>query len=1162
MYQKTVERFDILSFFMLSLPYTIIEKDFVYYFFKLTITKFILFMRRLILLGLFIMLIPFALSAQNIRVSGTVLDADNEPLPGVNVVQTGTTNGTITDIDGKYEISVPSDATLTFSYIGYNNHEENVNGRTSLPPITLKSDDKEIEQVVVVGYGTMKKSDVSGSVASVDTKDMMKRAPVNVNQGLQGAAAGVMVTAQDGSPEGKSQVRIRGVATINGSAQPLYVVDGVQVGTNADFLNPADIESMEVLKDASATAIYGAAGANGVIMITTKHGSKGKARFDFSADFGIQTLAYKLDVNDADGYAALIQQISENDHGLSAYYNDIWKPEYNGKRNNIDWQDQFTEAALKQQYTMSVSGGTEKSQTSFSASYLKNKGIIVNSAYERLTARVNNKTQITDFLEIGGDMNFVYTKSNGAYGRQGNTFNLSSQRDLAFLSPSMDYVDAKGNLQHVNVENPDGTYGVGLLGQKDLEFNAGTLNNPYALVQENNADSRSNRVFTSAYAQINIVKGLTFKTVGSFNFYSSDWNNFTYLQNRYNIDPTTGQYYDAYANVDVSATPKEHKVNTFGISQSQSTTINIENYFNYNWKNDIMNLNVMLGQEASNSWGEWVNANTQSFKEQTIRLISLSDDTQNGGGGYNAKVRGISYFGRLTYSLFDKYVLTATIRRDGSSNFGSGNKWGVFPSAALAWRVSQEDFLKDNEIISNLKLRLGWGQTGNSGGATSLATSQTSMTTYGGDTKLLYAYYNQDGGMGMYGNNGVSTTSSGIRNVVVDTDLKWETNEQTNIGIDLGLLDGQINVTMDYFIRKSKDLLLTRNFASSSSIMQLYTNYGEIDNKGFEFQINWQKRIHDWNLSASFTGSTLKNEIKKMGDPQFFTNDHGSHDPAFASGSSVDGTNQGCIGAASGYKWGDHSVAMEGEAVGSYYGYVVEGIWQSEQEILDARRADPQPDGTTTYTPYQKTIDPTKTDEATAPGDFKYKDLNGDGIITDADRQVIGNGFPKFNYGLNINVAWKNIDFSIYGYGVAGLELLSYSAMRLSIAYQGDDGCIPNTLKDNSYWSENNKGADLPRFTLLDPNWNRRVSTAWVKKADYFKLSNIQIGYTFDREVIEHLKLTNARVYFAISNVALFSPYKKYGDPECGQGCVLYTGLDSGRYPNPRTYQFGVSFSF
>jgi hypothetical protein len=324
-----------------------------------------------------------------------------------------------------------------------------------------------------------------------------------------------------------------------------------------------------------------------------------------------------------------------------------------------------------------------------------------------------------------------------------------------------------------------------------------------------------------------------------------------------------------------------------------------------------------------------------------------------------------------------------------------------------------------------------------------------------------------------------------------------------------------------------------------------------------------------------------------MGDPQFFTNDHGTNDPAMTNN---DGTNQGCIGAASGYKWGDHSVAMEGEAVGSYYGYVVEGIFKDQAEIdaanhyayeraaalgnnvtgdgktleefrtinADGSITDVE-DGNFHYQFLSKTDG---ADERTLPGDYKYKDLNGDGQVTEADRTILGNGFPKFNYGINLNVAWKNIDFSLYGYGVAGLDLLSYSAMRLAIAYQGDDGCVPNTLKGNDYWTPSNTGAELPRATYVDGNWNRRVSSAWVKKADYFKLSNIQIGYTFDKKVIEPLKLTNARVYFAISNVALFSPYKKYGDPECGQGCVLYTGLDSGRYPNPRTFQFGVSFSF
>jgi hypothetical protein len=305
-----------------------------------------------------------------------------------------------------------------------------------------------------------------------------------------------------------------------------------------------------------------------------------------------------------------------------------------------------------------------------------------------------------------------------------------------------------------------------------------------------------------------------------------------------------------------------------------------------------------------------------------------------------------------------------------------------------------------------------------------------------------------------------------------------------------------------------------------------------------------------------------------MGDAQYFTNDHGNNDPAWQNGGSVDGSNQGCIGNADGYHWGDHSVAMEGEAVGSYYGYVVEGIFQNEKEIEDlnnALRKRPEninPDGTENKGLYYQYETGYGVDKRTVPGDYKYKDLNGDGLIDDKDRTVLGNGFPKFNYGINLNVAWKNIDFSLYGYGVAGLDILSYSAMRMSVAYIGDDGCVPNTLKENSYWTTTNTGADLPRITQIDGNWNRRVSTAWIKKGDYFKISNLQIGYTFDRKLIEPLKLSSARVYFAISNLALFSPYKKYGDPECGQGCVLYTGLDTGRYPTPRTYQFGLSFSF
>jgi len=1110
-------------------------------------------MRRLILLGLFIMLIPFALNAQNIRVSGTVLDDQNEPLPGVNVIQVGTTNGTITDIDGKYELQVPSDAQLTFSFIGFSNHTENVDGRSNIT-VTLKSDNKELDEVVVVGYGTMKKSDVSGSVVSVDTKDMMKRAPSNVNQGLQGAAAGVMVTAQDGSPDGNSQVRIRGVATINGSAAPLYVVDGVQVGTDANFLNPADIQSIEVLKDASATAIYGAAGANGVIMITTKHGDKGKARFDFSADFGVQALPYHLDVCDIDQYSKNIRQARLNDNG---YYNDatslnnqIWSEKFDGKRNEINWQDELTRLGIKQQYNMSVSGGTENTQAMFSASYLKNNGILKNSSYERVTSRVNVKTKITDFLEAGGDLNYVYTRSNGSnFGAGQNNLNLSSHRDLAYICPTLDYIDGDRYVA-ARLENEDGSYGAPMQGTNVNEGITDGMDNPLARIYENNAVSKSNRMFSSIYGQINIIKGLSFKSVGSLNFYSSDWNNFEIVPHRFNPS-ITGELEELKL--------ARNSTNAFSISQSQNTTINIENYLTYNWKNDIHNISAMIGQEASDSWGEWVNASAREFISEANRKLSLTTNTSTikGDGAYNAKVRGISYFARLTYSAFDKYILTATIRRDGSSNFGSGNRWGTFPSVALAWRISQEDFLANNEIITNLKLRLGWGQTGNSGGATDLCIPH--LTSNG----VLYHFFPQNGTMGNWGYSG--NALSGLENVTVDSKLKWETNEQTNIGIDLGLLGGQINMTLDYFIRKSKDLLLYKNIRSSSGVSQVYTNFGEIQNQGLEIMINYQKRIGDWNFAATLTGSTIKNEVKKMGNPVMATNDGGDNDPA---SKTSDGSNIGTIGAADGFHWGDHSRSQEGEAVGSYYGYVVEGIFRTEEELAAANRlatdkaierGDVKPD--------EK--DPNKIleyyqVEGTKVGDFKFKDLNGDGKITEDDRKIIGNGFPKFNYGINLTANYKNWDFSIYGYGVAGYKIFSYSAMRLSTMFSGDDQTVPNLLKESSddAWSPENPNGSLPRLSITDVNNNMRASDAWVKKADYFKISNIQVGYTFPRQTIERLKLSNARVYVSVSNLVTFSKYKKYGDPEVGQGCVLYSGLDAGRYPMPRVFQAGLSFSF
>jgi TonB-linked SusC/RagA family outer membrane protein len=1080
------------------------------------------------------LLLSFFTYAQSIQVKGLVTDEGGNPMAGVNVVIQGTTNGIITDTDGKYQIITDSKSTLSFSFIGYTTQNILVAKQKEIN-VKLLPYNLQVDEVVVVGYGTSKKSDISGSVASVSKEEMMKKAPMNILQGLQGAAAGVMVTAQDGAPDANAAIRIRGVATINGTANPLYVVDGVQVGTNANFLAPSDVESIEVLKDASATAIYGAAGANGVIMITTKHGKVGTTHFTFSADYGVQTLASTLDVGDVDQFAQNIRTGRANDGGVPA--NKIFTTAYDGKRKNIDWQKEMTRVSLKQQYNLSASGGTEKTQSNFSVSYLNNDGIVINSNYNRLTARANVITNVAKFLEIGGDINFVHSESHGSnFGNGTNNGNLSSLRDMAFMCPTMDYVDANGVYVSPNVRNANGTYGTTY--QYPNSYDGGTSDNLVASQMENNGLTKKNQVLTSAYANVKLYKGLTFKTIASYNLTTSDYNNFSGNKKRYEPDGVTLvtlRDYDARYRLQ--------------INNSQDNAIALESYLTYNWKNTIHNLTLMAGNSITKSFGDEVSAEAYDFSADNIRDISLTNDasSRTGNGKYHLQVRGISYFGRAMYSMKDRYILTGTIRRDGSSNFGAGNMFGTFPSVAAAWRISEENFMKPISAISNLKLRLGWGRTGNSGGATDKAINALTSKSIG------YYYYAQNGGAGL---GTTKQTVNGYVKVLVDPNLKWETNEQSNIGIDLGLYKNNLNITIDYFTRTAKDLLLNRSIRSTAGYSYIYTNYGEIQNKGIEFSLNYKKQINqDWNIGATLTGSSLKNKVVEMGSDLFSVNGSTTND----------GSNVGAVAASSGVHWDGHSICREGYAVGSFYGYQVEGVFQSKAEVdalnvaataASNARAIAAGHLPSTFIPYQK--------EKTGAGDFKYKDLNGDGLIDENDMTILGNGFPKVNYGLTLNASYRNWDFSVYTYGVIGQKINSYSAMTLSNIYGTDNGTIPNILKSaaEEAWTSTNKSNTLSKLSIMDYNQNMRGSSAWVKNGDFLKISNIQVGYNFDKSLLKALSIQSTRLYVSVQNVFCISSYNKYGDPEAGQGSVLYTGLDTGRYPNPRIYSFGLNIQF
>ena len=1030
---------------------------------------------------------------QSKKISGIITDEKGEPIIGANIAVVGTTIGIISDMDGKYDLEVPEGAEVKVSYIGYNPQSFKVTQKSSYN-IVLKEDSEMIDEVVVVGYGTIKKSDISGSVVSVDKEQMMKRNPLNLAQGLQGSAAGVMVSKNSGDPEGTATIRIRGVATVNGSADPLYVVDGVQVGSNANFVNPADVESIEVLKDASATAIYGARGANGVVMITTKKGVKGATQLNFSANFGIQNMTGKLDVADADLFAYSVRQGRAND--AASIQNKAFGADYAGRLRTIDWQDVMTRTALQQNYMLSVSGGNDKTQSTFSVGYLNNDGVILDSNFSRLTARANVTHKVKDFIEVGGNVAFVHSEKVGG----GNL------RSYATLTPTMDYVDETTG-QFISNDwraNADGTYNafMQISGEGDIQKGQ---DNPYAAkMEEDKTPTYENKFVGSAYLNLNLFKGLQFRTIGSYTLSTVDGSGFNVVNPR-------------------SITAAQ--TNSFWMNQSQDNNIEIESYFTYNWKNDIHNLTVMAGNSVTNYWGHWVSSNASNFLADTYRQMSLTSDQTSriGDGGYNLKTRYISWYGRAMYTLMDRYIVTATVRRDGSSNFGSGNRWGTFPSAALAWRLSEEDFIKNLDIFSNMKLRFGWGQTGNAGSATSLSVAQLSSN------RIAYDW-GQLGG-----------SSSNYNKVVgfaqlkeIDTNLKWETNTQTNIGLDLGLLNNDLNITMDYFIRDSKDLLLYRNMRPSTGHGQVYTNAGHIQNKGFEFSVSYNKRFGDWNLGATLTGSTLKNKVIEVGDPIYNNLD--------ANGDLItdDGDN-----------WTNHSVTMEGHAVGSYYGYVVEGIFQSQAEV-DAANALAKENG---YDAYQV--------NATTVGDFKYKDLNGDGHIDGDDQKVLGNGFPKLNYGLTLNASWKNWDAMIYMYGVAGMKINSYAAMKMTQLYKTGGG-VQNTLKEyiNNAWSESNTNTMYPRMTMNDNNTNMKASDAYVKKGDFLKIANIQIGYTFPKRWLQPLRMDNARIFASVENLACFSGYNKFGDPEVGNAAVLQTGFDGGRYPYPRTFTFGLSVQF
>jgi TonB-linked SusC/RagA family outer membrane protein len=1028
----------------------------------------------------FIVITPKSLLQQRL-VTGIVYDENGNPLPGANIQIAGTTTGAITDMNGKYTIEISDEnAVLIFSFIGFISKTEPVASR-SVINITLIPDITRLDEVVVVGYGTVKKSDLTGSVSSIRPEELMKRHPISLAQGMQGMAAGVQIVRKSGAPEGGTSIHIRGIATINNSAEPLYVVDGIMVGTEADFLNPNDIEKIEILKDASATAIYGARGANGVIMITTKKGSKGKTNLTFDASFGVQNQRTFIDVANAEQFASAANKVAAND---GSAVNPVWANP--SALNSINWQKEMVRPSLLQQYSLSASGGTENTQALLSVGYLGNEGVVRASSFNRLTARTNISHKIKDFINAG--LNVSYTRSESKGQPRSETQDGGNQMNYATLIPTMDTL-SDGTLLHVPIKYADGTWGHF---PRENDYNSPGADNPLAVANEADWKLSNNRILANATVEVALFKVLTFKSVGGFNYSGTSTNNYEVRNFRtFYTNPT----------------------DDYSMNQHNSMEYILENYLTYNQTFGKHRFTALLGHSVSKGSSEDVNARSSDFPVSTIRNIGLTQapETIFGDGGLGIDTREQSFFGRMIYSFDDRYLLTATVRRDGSSNFGAGNKYGTFPSVSLGWRISEEDFMKNQQIFSVLKLRAGWGQTGNAGNPTNLSVDQLSSS------RITYYLYNQL--------NNTFGVAPGLAQLdEIDTNLKWETNEQTNIGVDMAFLKNTLTVTADYFRRDAKDLLLQRGLRPSTGFSEIYTNAGHIRNTGFELQVGYQKRWSDWGLNVNANATTIKNEAVDIGADIYSNND-----------------------VYTGAWWSSYSITRNGYPVGSYFGWRSDGIFQTQAEI-DALNANAIAKGASKGA-YQSI--------GTKPGDRKFKDLDNNGWVDDEDREILGNGYPKLTYAVNTSLSYKNLDFNLSLYGVAGQNILSYSYHDL-IGFGTN-----NLLADYAVNAWDGEGSTnvYPRLTKADPNHNGQISDAFIRKGGFLKVQNIQVGYTFPKSIIDPMKMESIRVFVSVENLLTISKYD-LGDPEVGNGNVQQTGFDGGRYPFPRIWTLGINFGF
>jgi TonB-dependent starch-binding outer membrane protein SusC len=1024
-------------------------------------------MKKTILLFCLIACIVQAYAQRTI--TGTVTSkSDGQPLPGASVMVKGTSTGGITDIDGKFMLKIQNDAKiLVFSFVGYLPQDIEV-GTQDVYNVVMEEDMKNIDEIVVVGYGTQKKSLVTGAIAKVDGAEIAKGANLRVTQAIQGKTAGVNISNNSGQPGDFVSVNVRGTGT-NGNSQPLYIVDGLPTnGYGIDYLNSSDIASIEVLKDAASAAIYGARGANGVVLITTKTGKKGQ-KFEISYDgyYGAQNAAKKLTTLNKSQYLEMMRESYAN-----ASKEFPWSQTQVDKFADTDWQEEmFVDNAVKTNHVISFTGGGDNSTYASSISYFKQDGIVGKgkSSFERYTWRLNTDREF-GILKVGMNFNIANLKSKGIDANDRYGISLAQAVNMPPIVPVY--------LADGSFATPENYIGMGLQ----------EITNPVALMSILNNETVTNKVNSNLWGEIDfgkvhpVLAGLKFRTQ-----YATE---LAFVN------------YRSYTPVYYFASTKYNNINSTDANFHKYVSWNFDNFLTYDKTVALHHFNVMLGISAYKAWDNDVSGGKKQLTFNDFEHAYLNNATDNTtavtGGGFGEHTMA-SYVGRLNYDYNSRYMLTATFRADGSSRFGSNNKFGYFPSVSAGWVISNESFMPLSDVISLAKFRASWGQNGNE----EIGNFRyTSVMSYGSKV-----YFGQD-----------KTEYAGMQpSALSNPDLRWEASEQTDIALDLGFFKNKLTLTADYYIKKTKDWLITAPIPLTAGNSPAVINGGEIKNTGIELELGYKTKVGDVNFDLNLTGAYNKGEVIDLPNAE-----------------------KRLTGGDGGFGQSAIKKFSIGETPGYFSGVKVAGVFQTQDEVEAYLGG---ADGKTKIQP-----------NAVA-GDFKFIDQNNDGKIDDNDRVNLGQSSPDFIGGFNFNASWKGLDFSMFWYTALGQS--NWMAIRRY------DQIIANYTSEyyENRWTGPGTSNEYPRVTETDANNNwKTASSFYVKDASYLRLKNLTLGYSLPKSVTNFLKLSKVRFYVSGENLLTFTKYPGY-EPEIGGGWDG-AGIDRGIYPQARSVIGGINITF